>query len=229
MTIGPSQHCNEHDPSEPKSGSGKSTLIRNCLFNRYRRDVRGVAGLETGKVDAIEGLNLIYDMEFVDQSPIGRSSRSNPATYIKAWDEVRKLLAETTGAKLHGVTAGMFSFNTDGGRCEVCQGAGVVTIDMQFLADVEVICEKCDGRRFGDQVMKVTFKGKNVNDILQLTVDEASAISGSASPPTRSPAARHSVSSSRPSSPKAPPRATSRACSSSTSRPRAWPRATCRC
>ncbi|HEV7238190.1 MAG TPA: excinuclease ABC subunit UvrA [Thermoanaerobaculia bacterium] len=156
------------------SGSGKSTLIRNCLFNRYRRDIRGVAGLETGKVDAIEGTNLIYDMEFVDQSPIGRSSRSNPATYIKAWDEVRKLLAETTGAKLHGVTAGMFSFNTDGGRCEVCQGAGVVTIDMQFLADVEVVCEKCDGRRFGAQVMKVTFKGKNVNDILQMTVDEAS-------------------------------------------------------
>jgi len=156
------------------SGSGKSTLIRNCLFNRYRRDVRGVAGLDTGKVDALEGTNLIYDMEFVDQSPIGRSSRSNPATYIKAWDEVRKLLAETTGAKLHGVTAGMFSFNTDGGRCEVCQGAGVVTIDMQFLADVEVICDKCDGRRFGEQVMKVTYKGKNVNEILQLTVDEAS-------------------------------------------------------
>ena len=156
------------------SGSGKSTLIRNCLFNRYRRDVRGVAGLDTGKVDALEGTELIYDMEFVDQSPIGRSSRSNPATYIKAWDEIRKLLAETTGAKLHGVTAGMFSFNTDGGRCEVCQGAGVVTIDMQFLADVEVVCEKCDGRRFGEQVMKVTFKGKNVNDILQMTVDEAS-------------------------------------------------------
>ncbi|MGZ5433993.1 MAG: ATP-binding cassette domain-containing protein, partial [Thermoanaerobaculia bacterium] len=156
------------------SGSGKSTLIRNCLFNRYRRDVRGVAGLDTGKVDALEGTNLIYDMEFVDQSPIGRSSRSNPATYIKAWDEVRKLLAETTGAKLHGVTAGMFSFNTEGGRCEICQGAGVVTIDMQFLADVEVVCEKCDGRRFGPQVMKVTFKGKNVNDILQMTVDEAS-------------------------------------------------------
>jgi excinuclease ABC subunit A len=156
------------------SGSGKSTLIRNCLFNRYRRDVRGVAGLDTGKVDRLEGTELIYDMEFVDQSPIGRSSRSNPATYIKAWDEIRKLLAETTGAKLHGVTAGMFSFNTDGGRCETCQGAGVVTIDMQFLADVEVICDKCDGRRFGEQVMKVTFKGKNVNDILQMTVDEAS-------------------------------------------------------
>ncbi|HVE71624.1 MAG TPA: excinuclease ABC subunit UvrA [Thermoanaerobaculia bacterium] len=156
------------------SGSGKSTLIRNCLFNRYRRDVRGVAGLDTGKVDRLEGTELVYDMEFVDQSPIGRSSRSNPATYIKAWDEVRKLLAETTGAKLHGVTAGMFSFNTEGGRCEICQGAGVVTIDMQFLADVEVVCEKCDGRRFGEQVMKVTFRGKNVNEILQMTVDEAS-------------------------------------------------------
>ncbi len=155
------------------SGSGKSTLIRNCLFNRYQRDVRGTAGLETGKVDALEGTELIYDMEFVDQSPIGRSSRSNPATYIKAWDEIRKLLAETTGAKLNGVTPGMFSFNTEGGRCETCQGAGVVTIDMQFLADVEVVCEKCDGRRFGEHVMKVTFKGKNVNDILQMTVDEA--------------------------------------------------------
>ena len=155
------------------SGSGKSTLIRNCLYNRYQRDIRGVAGLETGKVDRLEGIDRIYEMEFVDQSPIGRSSRSNPATYIKAWDEIRKLLADTTGAKLNGVTAGMFSFNTEGGRCEVCQGAGVVTIDMQFLADVEVICDKCEGRRFGPQVMKVTFKGKNVNDILQLTVDEA--------------------------------------------------------
>ncbi len=155
------------------SGSGKSTLIRNCLYNRYQRDIRGVAGLETGKVDGLEGTNLVYDMELVDQSPIGRSSRSNPATYIKAWDEIRKLLADTTTAKLNGVTAGMFSFNTEGGRCETCQGAGVVTIDMQFLADVEVVCDKCDGRRFGEQVMKVTFKGKNVNDILQMTVDEA--------------------------------------------------------
>jgi excinuclease ABC subunit A len=155
------------------SGSGKSTLIRNCLYNRYQRDVRGTAGLETGKVDALLGVDRVYDMELVDQSPIGRSSRSNPATYIKAWDEIRKLLADTTGAKLNGVTAGMFSFNTEGGRCETCQGAGTVTIDMQFLADVEVVCDKCDGRRFKEQVMKVTFKGKNVNDILALTVDEA--------------------------------------------------------
>jgi excinuclease ABC subunit A len=155
------------------SGSGKSTLIRNCLYNRYQRDVRGTAGLETGKIDALEGTELIYDMEFVDQSPIGRSTRSNPATYTKAWDEIRKLLSETTGAKLNGVTAGMFSFNTVGGRCEICEGAGTVKIDMQFLADVEVICEKCNGRRFGEQVMKVRYKGKDVHEILNLTVEEA--------------------------------------------------------
>ena len=155
------------------SGSGKSTLIRNCLFNRYQRDVRGVAGLETGKVDSLEGTELVYDMELVDQSPIGRSSRSNPATYTKAWDEIRKLMSETTAAKLNNVTAGMFSFNTNGGRCEVCEGAGTVKIDMQFLADVEVVCEKCNGRRFNEQVMKVRYKGADVNDILKLTVDEA--------------------------------------------------------
>ena len=155
------------------SGSGKSTLIRNCLYNRYQRDVRGATGLDVGKVDSLGGTDLIYDMQFVDQSPIGRSTRSNPATYIKAWDEIRKLLSETTGAKLNGVTAGMFSFNTAGGRCDACEGAGTVTIDMQFLADVEVICEKCGGRRFGEQVMKVTYKGKNVDQVLDMTVDEA--------------------------------------------------------
>jgi excinuclease ABC subunit A len=155
------------------SGSGKSTLIRNCLYNRYQRDMRGMTGLDVGQIQSLEGTNYIYDMQLVDQSPIGRSSRSNPATYIKAWDEIRKLLAATTGAKLNGVTAGMFSFNTVGGRCETCQGAGTVTIDMQFLADVTVVCDKCGGRRFGEQVMKVKYKGKDVNQILDLTVDEA--------------------------------------------------------
>jgi excinuclease ABC subunit A len=155
------------------SGSGKSTLVRNCLYNRYQRDARGATGLDIGKIDGLDGQNYIYDMMFVDQSPIGRSSRSNPATYIKAWDEIRKLMSETTHAKLNGVTAGMFSFNTTGGRCEVCEGAGTVTIDMQFLADVEVVCDKCNGRRFGEQVMKVRYKGKDVNQILEMTVDEA--------------------------------------------------------
>ena len=155
------------------SGSGKSTLIRNCLYNRYQRDVRGVSGLDAGRIGALEGIDRIYDMEFVDQSPIGRSTRSNPATYVKAWDEIRKILSETTAAKLNGVTAGMFSFNTQGGRCDTCEGAGTVTIDMQFLADIEVICEKCNGKRFNEQVLKVAYKGKNVDAILKLTVDEA--------------------------------------------------------
>jgi excinuclease ABC subunit A len=155
------------------SGSGKSTLIRNCLYNRYQRDVRGATGLDVGRVVALEGTDKIYDMQFIDQSPIGRSTRSNPATYVKAWDEVRKILSATTAAKLNNVTAGMFSFNTVGGRCDECEGAGTVTIDMQFLADVEVICDKCGGKRFNDQVMKVTYKSKNVNDILEMTVDEA--------------------------------------------------------
>ncbi len=145
------------------SGSGKSTLVRHCLYEKYQRD-RGAS---------TEGAEQIHDMLFVDQSPIGRSTRSNPATYIKAWDEIRKLLSETTAAKMNGVTAGMFSFNTAGGRCDTCEGAGTVTIDMQFLADVEVVCDKCEGRRFNDQVMKVTYKRKNVNDILAMTVDEA--------------------------------------------------------
>ncbi|HVS30464.1 MAG TPA: excinuclease ABC subunit UvrA [Thermoanaerobaculia bacterium] len=155
------------------SGSGKSTLIRNCLFNRYQRDLRGVSGLETGIIDRLEGVDEVHDLVFVDQSPIGRSTRSNPATYVKAWDEIRKILSETTAARLNGVTPGMFSFNTDGGRCDACQGAGTVTIDMQFLADVEVICDKCEGKRFNDQVLRVNYKGRNVDAILKMTVEEA--------------------------------------------------------
>ena len=141
------------------SGSGKSTLIRDCLFNGYQKMHRGMASADVGSVRKISGIALVYDIQLVDQSPIGRSTRSNPATYVKAWDEIRKLLSETTSAKLNGVTAGMFSFNTKGGRCDACEGAGTVTIDMQFLADVEVICDKCNGRRFGEKVMKVRYRG----------------------------------------------------------------------
>ncbi|HXI13100.1 MAG TPA: excinuclease ABC subunit UvrA [Thermoanaerobaculia bacterium] len=155
------------------SGSGKSTLIRDCLHNGYQRTYRAATKLDVGQFTSIEGVEQIDDMQFVDQSPIGRSSRSNPATYVKAWDEIRKLLASTTSAKLQGVAAGMFSFNTSGGRCDACEGAGFVTIDMQFLADIEVVCEKCGGKRFNDQVLKVSYKTKNVEGILAMTVDEA--------------------------------------------------------
>ena len=155
------------------SGSGKTTLMRDCLYNGYQRAYRGVSRVDVGRFDSIEGVEHLDDIQFVDQSPIGRSSRSNPATYTKAWDEIRKILASTTSAKLNGVTAGMFSFNAKGGRCEACEGSGHIVIDMQFLADVEVVCETCGGKRFNEKVLKVTYKGKNVDAILDLTVDEA--------------------------------------------------------
>ncbi|MCM2316070.1 MAG: excinuclease ABC subunit UvrA [Thermoanaerobaculia bacterium] len=155
------------------SGSGKSTLIRDCLFNGYQKNFRAVPGLDVGRFRKIEGVAQIDDIQLVDQSPIGRSTRSNPATYVKAWDEIRQILAETTGAKLNGITPGMFSFNTAGGRCDACEGAGTVVIDMQFLADVEVTCEKCNGRRFGDRVLKVRYKGASADDILRMTIDDA--------------------------------------------------------
>jgi excinuclease ABC subunit A len=155
------------------SGSGKSTLIRDCLFNGYQRHFRGVPGLDVGSYRKLEGVAQIDDIQLVDQSPIGRSARSNPATYVKAWDEIRQLMAETTGAKLEGITPGMFSFNTAGGRCDTCEGAGTVVIDMQFLADIEVTCDQCDGRRFGERVLKVRYKGANADDILKMTIDDA--------------------------------------------------------
>ncbi|HVT05213.1 MAG TPA: excinuclease ABC subunit UvrA [Thermoanaerobaculia bacterium] len=155
------------------SGSGKSSLIRDCLYLGFQRTYRGASSVDAGKLAGLEGVEQIDEIELVDQSPIGRSSRSNPATYVKAWDEIRKVLASTTNAKLNGITPGMLSFNTAGGRCEHCQGSGVVEIDMQFLADVEVSCEKCLGQRFTEKVLKLTYKGKNVAAILDMTVDEA--------------------------------------------------------
>ncbi|MGA7615797.1 MAG: excinuclease ABC subunit UvrA [Thermoanaerobaculia bacterium] len=155
------------------SGSGKSTLVRDCLYNGYQRVFRAASSVDVGKFSSITGAENVDDIQLVDQSPIGRSTRSNPATYIKAWDDIRKLLASTTSAKLNGVTAGMFSFNTNGGRCDACEGTGTTIIDMQFLADVEVVCEKCGGKRFNDKVLKVAYKHRNVDAILDLTVDEA--------------------------------------------------------
>ncbi len=155
------------------SGSGKSTLIRDCLYNGFQRTFRAISSIDVGRFRSIEGIENLGDVQFVDQSPIGRSSRSNPATYVKAWDEIRKLLAGTTSAKLNGVTPGMFSFNTTGGRCETCTGSGYVIIDMQFLADVQIVCDSCGGRRFNEKVMKVTYHQKNVDAILNMTVDEA--------------------------------------------------------
>jgi excinuclease ABC subunit A len=157
------------------SGSGKSTLVRDVLYNSYARRVKGLVALDVGAHDAIEGLENVADLLLVDQSPLGRSARSNPVTYVKAWDEIRQLFARTARAVSRGVTARDFSFNSPGGRCEACRGTGWQTIDMQFLADVTVRCDACDGRRFQNRVLGVRYRGKNIGDVLALTVTEASA------------------------------------------------------
>ncbi len=157
------------------SGSGKSTLLRDCFFNVHQRRVKGVANVDVGQVEEIRGLENVGDLLFVDQSPLGRSARSNPVTYTKAYEEVRALLARTARARAFRIQARDFSFNTAGGRCETCQGTGVITIDMQFLADVVVTCDRCDGRRFGSKILGVRYRGKNVDDILRMTVAETLA------------------------------------------------------
>ncbi|MGA7991763.1 MAG: excinuclease ABC subunit UvrA [Thermoanaerobaculia bacterium] len=158
------------------SGSGKSSLVVDVLAAgaRQRMGKGLLPGLDAvGEHDAIEGLESVSDVVLVDQSPLGRSSRSNPATVTKAWDEIRALLARTPAAKERRLGKGAFSFNAAGGRCERCEGAGVVTVDMQFLADVVVVCEICDGRRFKPEVLEVRLRGRNVDELLGTTVDEA--------------------------------------------------------
>jgi excinuclease ABC subunit A len=154
------------------SGSGKTTLIRDTLCANYRR-LRDVAPVEAEPCEAIDGLAQIASLHWVDQTPLAGSSRSNPITYVKAYEWIRKALAETREARALGLTQRDFSFNVDGGRCPVCQGAGSQTIDMHFMADVEVVCDACDGRRFQQRVLQLRYHGKNVYEILQLTVEEA--------------------------------------------------------
>jgi excinuclease ABC subunit A len=157
------------------SGSGKSTLVGDILHNAYARRVKGAAQFEVGEHDRIDGLDGIADLLLVDQSPLGRSARSNPVTYTKAWDEIRQLFARSSRAVARGITARDFSFNSPGGRCEACRGTGWQTIDMQFLADVTVRCDSCDGRRFQSRVLSVRLRGRNIDDVLDMTVEEAAA------------------------------------------------------
>lgn len=154
------------------SGSGKSTLIENVLHGTYQRS-QGVVDVEPGECDALEGLEQLADVVMVDQRPLGRSSRSNPVTYVKAYDEIRKLFAATPVAKQRGIQAGHFSFNIDRGRCPACKGTGVTEVDMQFMAAVTVTCEQCQGRRFKPEVLAVRVDGRNIAEVLELTVDEA--------------------------------------------------------
>jgi excinuclease ABC subunit A len=158
------------------SGSGKSTLVHDVLYRALGAKRNGGSVKEF--CDRLEGDNQITEVVIVDQSPIGRTPRSNPATYLKAFDAIREVFADTPDAKRRGYTAGHFSFNVPGGRCETCQGDGTVTVEMQFLADVELICEECRGTRFKSTVLDVRYHGKNIHEVLGLTVREALAFFG---------------------------------------------------
>ncbi len=155
------------------SGSGKSSLVRQVFYAALKKYYGGVAE-RTGAYDTLRGsMHLAKDIEIVDQNPIGRSSRSNPVTYIKAYDEIRKLFAEQQLSKQMGYTAAYFSFNTPGGRCEECQGEGTVTVEMQFMADLVLECEHCHGKRFKQDTLEVMYKGRNIYDVLNMTVNQA--------------------------------------------------------
>ena len=155
------------------SGSGKSTLMKKILYPALAQKL-GINVGKPGDFDGLEGdVALIKEIEFIDQNPIGKSSRSNPVTYTKAYDEIRALLVKQKSAKIHDYKASHFSFNVDGGRCEVCKGEGQVTIEMQFMADVYLECEACKGKRFKKEILEVEFQGKNIADILEMSVDEA--------------------------------------------------------
>ncbi|HEY2867544.1 MAG TPA: excinuclease ABC subunit UvrA, partial [Pyrinomonadaceae bacterium] len=154
------------------SGSGKSTLVHDILYAGLKKK-RGEWNAHVGFFKEIRGADLIDDVILVDQSPIGRTPRSNPVTYIKAYDAVRDVFAATSAAKAKGFNSSHFSFNVPGGRCEVCQGSGTVTIEMQFLADVELTCEECRGMRFKQEVLDVKYKGRNIHDVLEMTIREA--------------------------------------------------------
>jgi excinuclease ABC subunit A len=155
------------------SGSGKSSLVKQIIYPALAKRFGGFDE-KTGKHDRIFGdIHLLHQIEFVDQNPIGKSSRSNPVTYLKAYDEIRTLFADQQSAKIQGLKPSHFSFNVDGGRCDECQGEGVIKVEMQFMADVSLVCESCDGKRFKEDILEITCNGKNIYEILELTVDEA--------------------------------------------------------
>jgi excinuclease ABC subunit A len=155
------------------SGSGKSTLVHDVLYNALAAEKGQVTGGPTAEVERVTGAEWIDEVVLVDQSPIGRTPRSNPVTYIKAFDAIRDLFASLPESEKRGYAAGHFSFNIPGGRCEVCQGDGTVTVEMQFLADVELICEECKGTRYKPETLEIRYHGKNIHDVLELTVKEA--------------------------------------------------------
>lgn len=166
------------------SGSGKSSLVKKVLYPTLKK-MHGGYGEYTGQMDKIGGdYASLAGVEFVDQNPIGKSSRSNPVTYVKAYDEIRQLFADQKLSKARGYKASHFSFNVDGGRCEVCEGDGVVNIEMQFMADIELVCDACNGKRFKQETLEILYRELNIADILNLTIEEAIAFFDSAQPPS---------------------------------------------
>ena len=156
------------------SGSGKTTLVKKILYPALLKNLGEFSSVKTGKYDALEGkTKLISKIELIDQNPLGRSSRSNPVTYVKAWDSIRELMASQGISKARKYKPSHFSFNVEGGRCEMCKGEGETSIEMQFMADIILPCEECSGQRFKDEILEVEISGKNVSEILNMTVDEA--------------------------------------------------------
>ncbi|MBI3510088.1 MAG: excinuclease ABC subunit UvrA [Bacteroidetes bacterium] len=168
------------------SGSGKSTLVKRILYPALQKSFGGFGGEQTGQHAALKGdYHHIAAVEFIDQNPIGKSSRSNPVTYVKAYDEIRALYADQALAKLRGYKPSHFSFNVDGGRCEICEGEGEVIVEMQFMADVHLQCEACHGKRFKDETLEILYNEKNIYDILEMTIDDAVIFFNDARPPAR--------------------------------------------
>ncbi len=154
------------------SGSGKSTLVEDTLYPALRRRMR-LEAPKPADYDDLYGDGQVNEVILVDQSPIGRSPRSNPVTYIKAFDEIRTVFAETLDARMRNYTASHFSFNVDGGRCTTCNGDGYLAIDMQFLADVYMKCPQCNGKRYRPEILKIKYRGRDISEVLELTVREA--------------------------------------------------------
>ena len=155
------------------SGSGKSSLVRGILYPALKRKLDEIADIPGEFAELAGDWKDVKHVEMVTQNPIGKSSRSNPVTYVKAFDDIRQVFAEQPLAQQMGFTAQYFSFNTDGGRCETCKGTGIITVEMQFMADLELECDVCHGKRFKSDVLDVKFNGKNIYDVLQMTVKEA--------------------------------------------------------
>lgn len=164
------------------SGSGKSTLIKDILYPGIKRNTEGFNGKPSTIGDIGGEIHNIGSVEYVDQNPIGRSSRSNPATYLKAFDDIRNLFASQKLSKLRGLKPGYFSFNVPGGRCEQCEGEGVNKVEMQFMADIYLLCDECHGHRFKDEVLDIKYNGKNISDILNMTINQAIEFFGDSKP-----------------------------------------------